>query len=264
MPWMADIQGPSEAERLLRLAFEEYAAWRVDWYQHPGLLRKLLARDLFPFVLRGTKDAFEFLEQSFFAHEAGSEETMIGNAWQAAITRISPNTVGGGDLRTERDGDLWIIQVKMSPKQNSSARAQDLRLLQNKLQRETDHQPGRKSVKAMMAYLSGEPRSQWVFHRDRSKSGANRDIDGFQYQLMVGSAFFRWLGVDYQISTLLTELRLVGANVRQAREASLKRLEAELGNRLREEQLDSSMESLMALQERPWPRRPARRTKILS
>jgi hypothetical protein len=241
---MVDTNVSDEVAELLRGAFVGYAHRRLAFYENPRLLSKVLDRNLVPFALRGVAGVDEFVEQVLAAYEAGSEETMLGNAWQAAIATL-PHTVGGGDLRTERDGDLWIVQLKTSPKQNSSAHAQDLRMLRTKLLGERDHQPGRRSVKAMMAYLTGPSEFRWVTHKERS--AANQDIDGFQYQRAVGQAFLSWIGISKPLAELAMQLGGPPAQIRSARQSALVRLKRELRARLRDEGLDDDMDSIMRL-----------------
>jgi hypothetical protein len=241
---VTDTAASDDLVQLLRIAFDDYAHKRLDFYENPRLLAKLLDRNLVPFALRGVRDADEFVGQVLPAFEAGSEETMLGNAWQAALAKL-PHTVGGGDLRTEREGELWIVQLKTSPKQNSSAHAQDLRLLRTKLLAERDHQPGRRSVKAMMAYLVGPREFRWITHKERSL--ANADIDGFQYQRAVGEAFLEWIGISKQLAQLAVQVDDRPAQIRLAREKALERLKTELGQRLAAAGLPPTMDSIMSL-----------------
>ena len=244
---MPSAPEPDRIEQLLRGTFEDFVARRIAYYDDPRLLPKLLDRNLLLFALRGTRDVSEFVDAALAAHEAASEETMLGNAWQAAIAEIVPHAVGGGDLRMERDGELWIVQLKMSPKQNSSAMAQDIRILRNKVLSERDHHPGRHGVKAMVAFLTGDSQSRWVTHRSRSP--ANADIDGFQYQVMAGEAFFSWIGVKHDPIGLLRELHTMPELVRQARAKGTARLKDELGALLADQGRPDSMLSIMELAE---------------
>ncbi len=210
----------SAVPELIRLAFATYLERRQAFYANPAVIvRKLLRRDPMIYALRGVGSAEEFVESAFIAHEASSEETMMGNAWQAALAAIAPNSVGGGDLRTEREGTLWIIQVKMSRLQNSGAEAQDLRMLKAKLTAESDHHPGRKNVKAMLGFVRGPFANEWRMHR--SKSMANADIDGFQHQYMAGSAFLNWCSADFDQESLFGSLADEIGGVRDAREKCL-------------------------------------------
>lgn len=245
MRFMSPATEPERIEQLLRGTFEDFVARRVAYYDDPRLLSKLLDRNLLLFALRGIRDVSEFVEAALAAHEAASEETMLGNVWQAAIAEVAPHVVGGGDLRMERDGELWIVQLKMSPKQNSSATAQDIRILRNKILSERDHHPGRRGVKAMMAFLTGDSQSHWMTHRSRSP--ANADIDGFQYQVMAGEAFFDWIGVKHDPIGLLRELQAMPERVRQAREDGAARLKAEIGALLADQGRPDSMLSIMEL-----------------
>lgn len=238
-----------DVEQLLRATFEEYAARRAAYYDDPALLDKLLDKNLLLFAFRGVRTSTAFVDQALPAHEASSEETMMGNAWQSAISTISPHVVGGGDLRMERDGYLWIIQLKMSPKQNSAAKAQDLRLLRDKVLNERDHHPGRRGVKPMLAFLTGPSQDRWVTHRERSR--ANADIHGFGYQVMAGRAFLEWVGAEHDPAALVNHLAVSAARVAAARGRTIDRLKSELGDRLRQHGLPDTIESLMRLQELP-------------
>jgi hypothetical protein len=225
--------GPIEEVPLLLVrAFEQYVERRLAWYKSPKtVLRGILRKDGLPFALRGIQTADEFAEQAFYAHEASSEETMMGNAWQAALAAISPNSVGGGDLRTERDGTLWIIQVKLSRGQNAGAEAQDLRMLKTKLSHEIgDHHPGRKSVKAMLGFVLGPSMDQWRTYR--SKSAANKDIDMFQYQYVAGRDFLRWCSAEFSHAALLASLSPMTSQMQQARDGCLRAVQSLLREKL--------------------------------
>ena len=226
--------------------FEAYVAGRLTFYRNPKkILNALLKKDTLLYALRGIRDSDEFIDHAFPAFESSSEETVWGNAWQEAIAKVAPNTVGGGDLRTERDGILWIIQLKMGA-QNAGAQAQDIRVLQAKsLHEEREHHPGRKGVKAMYAIVRGRPTDKW--DRYRSRTQANADINGFQYQLMVGFPFLEWISVEFDQQGLVRALSHITAEVPGARSECIVQLKAMLRERLSAAGLRDDLESVVTL-----------------
>lgn len=239
-------ESPERVPALLITAFEAYLDRRLNWYSKPeSVLRGILKKDSLPFLFRGIQTADDFAEQAFFAHEASSEETMLGNAWQSALAAIAPNSVGGGDLRTERDGVLWIVQVKLSRGQNAGAEAQDLRMLKTKLARETDHHPGRRNRKAMLGFVRGPARSDWVTYR--ANSPANADIDMFQYHYMAGRDFLQWCSADFERSALLTALAPAIEQIKIARVECLARVQELLRNALAARGLGTTAQDILDL-----------------
>lgn len=221
----------AEVPALLETAFRDYLDRRLAWYASPrSVLRGLLNKDGLSYALRGVRTADEFAEQAFYGHEASSEETMMGNAWQSALAAISPNSVGGGDLRTERDGTLWIVQLKTSRGQNAGAEAQDLRMLKTKIAQETDHHPGRKNVMAMLGFVRGPSTDEWRTYR--SKQAANADIDMFQYHYRAGTAFLKWCNAEFDQPALLNALRPKIELVQAARRTCLVEVQTLLQSRL--------------------------------
>jgi hypothetical protein len=237
---------PTAVPVLLHQAFEAYLDRRLAWYARPKqVLRGLLDKDGFAYALRGIKTGDDFAEQAFYAHEAASEETMMGNAWQAALAAISPNSVGGGDMRTERDGILWIIQIKTSRGQNAGAEAQDLRSLKSKLAMETDHHPGRKNVMPMMAFVRGPSVDEMRLFR--ATRAVNNDIDMFQFRYLAGTAFLKWCNAEYDQPALLTALSDRIGRVQGARSGCLAEVQALLRERLLLAGRTSSIESILEI-----------------
>lgn len=238
-----------EISDVVRKEFTAYLERRRRYYtEREALLHQILQKDPLIFALRGARDAREFIEQALSAHESSSEETMMGHVWQAVLAESSPNSVGGGDLRTERDGTLWIIQVKMSPLQNSSAEAQDLRLLRTKLLQERDHHPGRRNVKTMLGIIRGQSKDEWRVYR--AKGQANADIDGFQYQYKSGGSFRRWFNAEFTSSSVLAGIQGGVQAVRQAREDAIEELSGTLRAKLRSAGLRDSIADLLLLLDR--------------
>ncbi|MFN0147379.1 MAG: PmeII family type II restriction endonuclease [Dehalococcoidia bacterium] len=226
-------------------AFRAFVERRGAFYRAPApILAHLLRKDVLLYALRGVKTADEFIDHAFPAYESSSEETMWGNTWHKAIANAAPRTVGGGDLRTERDGTLWIIELKLGP-QNANAVAQDLRSLRAKVRAETEHHPGRRSVDAMYAFVRGEPRDMRKTYW--AKSPANKDIDGWSYQHMVGLPFLRWISADFDPAVLVERLSDVTAALPGLRERCLATLKEMLDERLRRAGLASDISGVMAL-----------------
>jgi len=252
-----------EIQPVILATFRDYTGRRLAFYRDPEKsLSAILRKDVLLYALRGVRSSDEFVEHAFSAYESSSEETMWGNAWQEAIAKVAPNTVGGGDLRAERDGILWIIQLKLGP-QNASSQAQDIRVLQTKTRNEIDHHPGRRGVKAMYAIVRGAPRDDWKHFR--SKSPANADIVGFQYQLMVGLPFLKWVSADFDPAALVEGLADSTSLIASARLQCIAALKSRLAATLRANSLGEDMASVMTLAALPTPAGVrGRRTKISS
>ena len=65
----------------------EFSAKRAAYYRDSSKinLRKLLGKDVIMFAARGVATAEEFVLEAFRACESSSEETVMGNLWQALI-----------------------------------------------------------------------------------------------------------------------------------------------------------------------------------
>ena len=244
---------------IIESTFTAYARSREQFYSQPeASLKHLLTKDVLLYAMRGAATADHFVDAAFPAFEAASEETVWGNTWQEAIAKIAPNTVGGGDLRTERDGELWIIQLKLG-RQNANTVAQDVRILRNKVLSERDHHPGRKSVKAMYATIRGAPTDYWTYFQ--GSSGANEDIHGFGYQVKTGVAFLRWISAEFDQGALLRNLDGVIGTLPGARMECIHRLKLLLDERLEAAGLPHDMAGVIALSEMPPVARRKSRAK---
>ena len=110
----------------------DFAAARTRYYTDPAKVRvrDLLHKDVVMYAARGILTADEFVEEAFRAKESSSEETVMGNKWQQIIAAISDDTLDTGDLCTERDGDLYVCELKSQANTtNSSSFPQELREL---------------------------------------------------------------------------------------------------------------------------------------
>jgi Type II restriction endonuclease EcoO109I len=251
---MGEVHDLAEIHPVIVRTFAEYVQRRREFYENPSaVLKKLLLKDVLLYALRGVEDSDQFVDHAFPALESSSEETMWGNSWQQALANVAPNTVGGGDLRTEREGVLWIIQLKLGP-QNASSQAQDLRILKAKVLNESrDHHPGRKGVKPMYAIVRGASRDEWRYVKGQSQ--ANKDIESFGYQYMQGLAFLRWISADFDPAALVAALESQIGPVPDARAQCVRDLKVLLRERLASEGLGNSITDVLALADRNGPAR---------
>lgn len=228
---MTQASDEGGAHDLMIAAFEDYVRQRLAYYEdRKGLLNDLLKKDATMLALRGVRTLPGFVEAAFAAHESSSEETMMGNAWQDAIARASPNAIGGGDLQVEREGLLWIVQVKSGTNtHNYGSEAQDLRVLRRKVERASrDHHPGRRGVRPMVGIVKGDRLDkEEIYHSEDDK-----DVDGFSYRRMVGQDFREWISADIAPRDLIGALGDYREALVAARSARLESLTAELIERL--------------------------------
>lgn len=70
----------------------EFSAKRAAYYRDSSKinLRKLLGKDVIMFAARGVATAEEFVLEAFRACESSSEETVMGNLWQALVRQSPP------------------------------------------------------------------------------------------------------------------------------------------------------------------------------
>lgn len=101
----------------------EFSAKRAAYYRDSSKinLKKLLGKDVIMFAARGVATAEEFVLEAFRACESSSEETVMGNLWQALIAAISSDTLDTGDMMTVRDGALYVCELKSQVNTTNSA-----------------------------------------------------------------------------------------------------------------------------------------------
>ncbi|WP_296008577.1 PmeII family type II restriction endonuclease [uncultured Adlercreutzia sp.] len=232
---------------------DEFAAKRTAYYRDPSKLnlKKLLAKDIIMFAARGVTSAEEFVTEAFHACESSSEETVIGNTWQAVVAAISSDTLDTGDMMTVRDGALYVCELKSQTNTtNSSSFPQELRELKDKCEAQRRfRRASNQEVRAAFCVLRDKKAVDEVrTYEPSERDMANRDIAGFQYRYLTGAAFWQWLTGYDSVEGLIDDVTLIHTgDVRAAREECLARLQEEMRAALAEHGLDGSMNSVVAL-----------------
>ena len=236
----------ARAKQLVARSVDEYQQKRLSYYRdRSALLKDLLKKDPLIPALRGIGTASGWLDEAFAAHESSSEETMMGHAWQQILTDLSSNSVGAGDFLFEKEDILWVLEMKSQTNTfNAPALAQTLKVLK---QRVRDHSvvrtPRRRGVMPMIGILRGE--SIDLIRTFRATTEENREIDGFQYRYMVGTAFRSWLTGIANIADLIEFGP--GSVLSQERETCRQRLHVELSELLALKGLPDDVTSIMVL-----------------
>lgn len=231
----------------------EFAQKRIAWYGDVSKvnLRKLLAKDVIMFAARGVASADEFVAEAFRACESSSEETVIGNTWQAVIAAISSDTLDTGDMMTVRDGALWVCELKSQANTvNSSSFPQELRELKDKCaaQERFRRASGQPVRPAFCVLRNPRPVDEVRVYRADPRDLPNRDIDGFEYRYLAGDAFWLWLTGFDSVEGLVADVDLIAnEGVVEARAACLARLRAEMREALAAHGLGETMNDVLKL-----------------
>ena len=203
------------------------------------------------FAARGINSAEEFVIEAFRACESSSEETVMGNTWQAIITAISSDTLDTGDMMTSRDGALYVCELKSQTNTtNSSSFPQELRELKEKCEAQRRfRRASNQTVKPAFCVLRNNRSidEMRTYHAD-ARDQANQDIDGFEYRYLAGSAFWLWLTGFESVEGLVNDVeRIHVGEVVQARAECIARLKKEMHNALSERGLGNTMNDVLAL-----------------
>lgn len=231
----------------------EFARKRIAWYGNASKinLRKLLAKDVIMFAARGVALAEEFVAEAFRACESSSEETVIGNTWQAVIAAISSDTLDTGDMMTVREGALWVCELKSQANTvNSSSFPQELRELKDKCaaQERFRRASGQPVRPAFCVMRHPKPVDEVRTYRADPRDLPNRDIDGFEYRYLAGDAFWQWLTGFDSVEGLISDVDLIDNDgVVEARAACLERLQVEMRAALAEHGLGDTMNDVLKL-----------------
>lgn len=253
---MNDCSSTNDTARQQLVAYRELSRFskkRSEYYRDNKrvCLAKLLEKDIVMFAARGVCDAHEFVDEAFRAIESSSEETVIGNTWQAIIAAISSNTLDTGDLMTVRDGAVYVCELKAQANTvNSSSFPQELRELKDKCiaQARFRRASGQEVLPAFCVIRKGKSIDELrIFHAD-IRDQANKDIDGFQYRYIAGSAFWKWLTGFDSVEGLVDNINLIDTgDVAAARNECINRLHTEMATALDTYHLGTTMNDVLAL-----------------
>ena len=233
----------------------EYVRDRTAYYRDTttkGInLKKLLSKDIIMFAARGVTTSDEFAEESFKAIESSSEETVMGNRWQAIIAAVSSDTIDSGDITTVRDGVLWICELKSQPNTtNSSSFPQELRALKAQLKERGRYQRASKQpLKAAFCILrSNKSIDEMRTYHAAEGDNANRDLNGFEYRHLEGKAFWKWLvGTDSPQGLINDTTRIEKGDIVEARQKALARVKRELNDALDDHKLPHTIDGVLEL-----------------
>lgn len=250
------IQSPDEIAKQKDIAYDklsEFAQNRISWYRDKSKisLSKLLGKDVVMFASRGVSSAEEFVSEAFRACESSSEETVMGTTWQSIIAAISSDTLDTGDMMTVRDNALYVCELKSQTNTtNSSSFPQELRELKDKCeaQRRFKRASNQEVLPAFCVLRNKKPIDEWRTFDPDARDVANQDIRGFKYRYLAGSAFWQWLTGFDSVEGLVDDLgRIDIGHVREARQECLDRLQEEMLEALRENNLGDSIADVLEL-----------------
>lgn len=234
----------------------KFAAKRKRWYEDKRAinLSLLMQKDVVMFASRGVADADEFVLEAFRAKESTSEETVMGTLRQEICAAVSADTLDTGDMTTQREGDIYVCELKSQPNTvNSSSFPQELRELRDKCETlKRFRRAGRQRVlPAFCVMRSPKPVDEWRVYHPAERDTVNADLDGFEYRYLSGSSFWNWLiGLD-SVDDLIADFANVNLDgVVEARRACIDRLRAEMHLALAEEGLGTSMNDVLELRRR--------------
>lgn len=231
----------------------EFARNRESYYADKSKisLKKLLSKDVVMFAARGIDNSYDFVDEAFKACESSSEETVMGNTWQSIITAISSDTLDTGDMMTVRDDALYVCELKSQTNTtNSASFPQELRELKDKCeaQKRFRRSSNQDVLPAFCILRSNKPIDEMRTYHPDSRDQANKDIDGFEYRYLAGSAFWRWLtGFDSVEGLVDDTSRISTGKVKQAREECRKRLQDEMSQALSEHGFGTTMNDVLEL-----------------
>lgn len=230
-----------------------FSAKRTAWYrdQRSINLEKLLCKDVVMFAAKGISTAEAFVEEAFRACESSSEETVMGNTWQAIIAGISSDTLDTGDMMTVRDGCLYVCELKSQTNTtNSSSFPQELRELKDKCeaQRRFKRASGQEVCPAFCVLRNKKPIDEWRIYEPDPRDTPNQDIRGFRYRYLAGAAFWQWLTGFDSVEGLVDDLsRIELGEIESSRQECIQRLQNEMKDALEEKNLGNSISDVLEL-----------------
>ncbi|MEG2026005.1 MAG: PmeII family type II restriction endonuclease [Gordonibacter sp.] len=250
------VQSLIEIDEQREIAYRylsDFAANRTTWYRDPKKtnLAMLLKKDVVMFAARGVATAEEFVIEAFRACESSSEETVIGNTWQAVVAAISSDTLDTGDMMTVRDGALYVCELKSQTNTvNSSSFPQELRELKDKCaaQKRFKRASNQDVLPAFCILKEKKPIDEMRTYRTSERDQANKDIDGFCYRYLAGPAFWQWLtGFDSVEGLVEDPSRIDTGDVASARKECMERLLQEMNDALNQRFLPRSIAGVLRL-----------------
>lgn len=228
-----DLTSPEAVEKARRIvyaALDEYAQKRIDRYG-TLTLGDLLKKDLLMLAMRGISSAEEILDAAFAAFESSSEETHMGAFAQRIATDLADGAIDLSDVLVQKDGDLWVVEVKSQTNTiTGTYRADAVRRLKLRVERFSRvRRVSGGRVRGMLGVLRGPSRDREIV---QGRVEDYEDLEGFAYTEKVGRPFWEWLTGQPGIASMIDRIPDKATDVGQARVASLRRLQSDLGRRL--------------------------------
>lgn len=234
-----------------------YQKKRLDWYKSPPTLKEVLAKDIAMYAARGVESSQDLIEEAFRAKESSSEETVMGNTWQAMLATISKDTLDTGDLTTERGGVIWVCELKSQRNTtNSSSFPQELRAIRSRMGELTSRRrASNQEVRAAYCILrDNKPTDEEKVFNSSPYQNENKDLDGFKYRYITGKYFWHWLtGFDSELAVLMPLSDLnpeLLKNIKEARERAISNMKMELKSKLEHYDLEDSIDGVIQLRDR--------------
>ncbi|MCH4053914.1 MAG: hypothetical protein LKH08_00035 [Atopobiaceae bacterium] len=244
----------SEQRRLAYERLKQFTQNRINYYESDTVtVKKLLSKDVVMFAAKGVKTSDEFVDEAFRAIESSSEETVMGNTWQAIIAAISQDTLDTGDLTTVRDGCLYVCELKAQTNTtNSTSFPGELRALRDKVEQKRHFaRASNQPIKAAFCVLRSKKAIDEVreFSLSNEYDHTNDDLVGFEYRYLTGAAFWRWLtGFSSAEGGLIDDVSSLDVDeIRKARIACLNKLHMDMNNALSEERLPHTIQGILEL-----------------
>ncbi|TAK81023.1 MAG: hypothetical protein EPO16_00460, partial [Dehalococcoidia bacterium] len=160
---------------------------------------------------------------------SSSEETHMGDCIQKIATDLAERAIDLSDLIVEKDGDLWIVEVKS---QTNTLTGRFRNALRRELKQRVDEfsKPKRARggrVRALIGVVRGDAVDQEIVC-EFPAGDEWADLNGFTYSYKVGKPFWEWLTGRPGIGSLIDAIPAEAAKVADARAACRPRLHQEL------------------------------------
>jgi len=253
---MPELPSAHEAEERARkaiyLGLSAYADRRIQSYETLEL-KRLLQKDTLMLAMRGVNDSTSFVDNALAAFESSSEEGMMGEFWQGLANSLSERSIDLSDLLLQRDGDLWLVEIKAQTNTVTGRFRNDLLVdLQRRVAEfARPRRLGQGRVQAMLGVIRGPSTDREVIAKF-APGHRYAGLNGFAYQYKVGRPFWAWLTGHDSLVSLIQTIPPDAARVATAREASRQRLHQDLEQRLKARGDDRSILAVMRLAEEQY------------